>query len=41
MDEEFPAIFDDPNITHIVSISRSDRTKINIYPNSELFTRKW
>ena len=36
-----PAIFTDPNITHVVTISRSDRIQIDISANSILLTRKW
>ena len=41
IDELSPAIFDDPNITHVVRISRTEPQIVTIFPNKELLYMKW
>lgn len=36
-----PAIFDDPNITHVVRISHSEPQSMTIFPNKHLLYMKW
>ncbi len=36
-----PAIFDDPNITHVVRISRTEPQSVTIFPNKDLLYTKW
>ena len=40
-DETSPAIFDDPNITHVVRISHSEPQRVTIFPNKDLLFMKW
>ena len=39
--EPSPAIFDDPNITHVVRISHSEPQSVTIFPNKHLLYMKW
>ena len=41
IDELSPAIFDDPNITHVVRISRTEPQIVTISPNKDLLYTKW
>ncbi len=41
IDELSPAIFDDPNLTHVVRISRSESQNVTIFPNKDLLYMKW
>ena len=41
IDELSPAIFDDPNITHVVRISLTEPQIVTIFPNKELLYMKW
>jgi hypothetical protein len=41
IDETSPAIFEDPNITHIVRISHSEPQRVTIFPNKDLLFMKW
>ncbi len=36
-----PAIFDDPNITHVVRISHTEPQNVTIFPNKNLLYMKW
>ncbi len=36
-----PAIYDDPNITHVVRISHTEPQSVRIFPNKHLLYMKW
>lgn len=41
IDDLSPAIFDDPNISHVVRISRTEPQIVTIFPNKDLLYTKW